>query len=108
MEYIEHRIYHDYVGTVDFNMRDMNHAEGEHEKKWTPYEQDLSKYPEVFRKQYSENFEAHDKANEKFANEDPMEEAGPAMFRKTVPRDMSPWEKKYDDIMPRYTGTLCQ
>ena len=25
MELIEHRIYHDYVGTVDFNMRDMDH-----------------------------------------------------------------------------------
>jgi len=108
MEYIEHRIYHDYVGTVDFNMRDMNHQAGEHEKKWTPYEQDLSKYPEVFRKQYSENFEAHDRVNEKFSKEDPMEEAGPNIFRKEVPKDMSPWEKKYDDIMPRYTGTLCQ
>jgi hypothetical protein len=21
---------------------------------------------------------------------------------------MSPWEKKYDDLMPRYTGTVCQ
>lgn len=28
MEYIEHRIYHDYVGTVDYDMRDPNHAAG--------------------------------------------------------------------------------
>lgn len=30
------------------------------------------------------------------------------MFERKVPVDMSPWEKKYDDVMPKYTGTLCQ
>ena len=27
MEYIEHRVYHDYVGTVDFDLRDPGHNE---------------------------------------------------------------------------------
>jgi len=49
MEYIEHRIYHDYVGSADFQMHDPNHAADSFTKKWTPYEQDLSNYPEVFR-----------------------------------------------------------
>jgi len=49
MEYIEHRIYHDYVGSADFQMVDHNHSEEAFKKKWTPYEQDLSSYPEVFR-----------------------------------------------------------
>jgi carbonic anhydrase/acetyltransferase-like protein (isoleucine patch superfamily) len=49
MEYIEHRIYHDYVGSADFQMNDVNHEKGSATKKWTPYEQDLSSYPEVFR-----------------------------------------------------------
>lgn len=50
-EYIEHRIYHDYVGSADFQMRDHNHSEESFKKNWTPYEQDLSHYPEVL-KQY--------------------------------------------------------
>lgn len=51
LDYIEHRIYHDYVGTVDFDLNDPNHAEGSFDKAWVPYEQDLTHYPEVF-KQY--------------------------------------------------------
>jgi hypothetical protein len=43
--------------------------------------------------------------NEKFANENPMEENGEDHFTRKLPKDMSPWEKKYEDIMPRYTGT---
>jgi hypothetical protein len=31
MEFIEHRIYHDYVSTVDLDVKDPNHAEGSHE-----------------------------------------------------------------------------
>jgi len=38
LDYIEHRVYHDYVGTVDYNLNDPNHAEGSHEKAWIPYE----------------------------------------------------------------------
>jgi gamma-carbonic anhydrase len=55
LEYIEHRTYHDYVGTVDYDIRDPNHSEGSFDKAWIPYEQDLTHYPEVFRK-YQENY----------------------------------------------------
>jgi len=37
-DYIEHRIYHDYVGTVDFELDDYNHEEGAESKTWIPYE----------------------------------------------------------------------
>jgi len=47
-EYIEHRIYHDYVASADFDMDNQNWAPGERYKSWTPYEHDLSNYPEVF------------------------------------------------------------
>ena len=50
LEYIEHRVYHDYVGTVDYGQRDPNHKEGAQDRSWSPYEQDLTEYPEVFKK----------------------------------------------------------
>ncbi len=71
MEYIEHRIYHDYVGTVDHNINDPNHAEGSFDKAWLPYEQDLTHYPEVF-KQYQENFKRYDEIKARFENETPF------------------------------------
>ena len=37
-EYIEHRVYHDYVGTVDYDIQDPNHSEGSFDKAWIPYE----------------------------------------------------------------------
>ena len=106
MEHIEDRIYHDYVGSADFQLKDHNHSEEAFTKKWTPYEHDLSNYPEVFR-QYNENYKAYDKAKERFENENPLEEQGEDPFTRKLPKDMSPWEKKYDDLMPRYTGTVC-
>jgi len=106
-EYIEHRIYHDYVASADFDHNDPNHAPGERFKAWTPYEQDLSNYPEVFHK-YQENYAKYDELKEKTENENPLEEQGDEIFSREIPRDMSPWEKKYDDLMPRYTGTSCQ
>ena len=42
MEYIEHRVYHDYVGTVDNDIRDPSLDEGSYDKSWLPYEQDYS------------------------------------------------------------------
>ena len=106
-EYIEHRIYHDYVASIDFNKDDPNHQYKSWERNWTPYEQDLSNYPEVFQR-YQENYERYDKQKTKFENENPLEEQGDSIFKKELPKDMSPWEKKYDDLMPRFTGTLCQ
>lgn len=49
MEYIEHRIYHDYVGTVDYDIQDPAHEPDSFTKAWVPYEQDLTHYPEVFK-----------------------------------------------------------
>lgn len=60
LEYIEQRVYHDYVGTVDYGLRDPNSVEGSNEKSYQPYEQDLSQYPEVFKK-YQENYSKYDK-----------------------------------------------
>ena len=37
-DYIEHRIYHDYVGTVDHDIKDQAHQEGSFDKAWIPYE----------------------------------------------------------------------
>ena len=106
-EYIEHRIYHDYVASVDWDLNDPNHEKGEHKKTWTPYEQDLSAYPEVFKK-YQENYDKYDKQAKEFREENPLEEMGEDPFKRRLPTDSSPWEKKYDDLMPRFTGTLCQ
>lgn len=55
MEYIEHRVYHDYVGSVDYGLEEPNVKGDPHTRNWTPYEQDLSAYPEVFKK-YQENY----------------------------------------------------
>ena len=68
----------------------------------------MSQYPEVFKKHFQENYAKYDNLKNQFENEDPLDEAGPDMFEKQVPKDMSPWEKKYDTVLPRYTGTLCQ
>jgi hypothetical protein len=107
LEYIEHRVYHDYVSTVDFDLKDINHNENSIDRSWVPYEQDLTQYPEVFKK-YQENYDKYDKVKARFENEDPMEETGESAFAKKLPKDMSPWEKKYDLHMPRYTGTSGQ
>jgi hypothetical protein len=34
LDYIEHRVYHDYVGTVDYDIKDPAHSEGSFEKSW--------------------------------------------------------------------------
>jgi len=107
IDYIEHRTYHDYVGTVDYDIRDPNHSEGELTKQWVPYEQDLTHYPEVFRK-YQENYQRFDELKARFENEPRFKEQGESAFTKKLPKDLSPWETKYDPLMPKYTGTLCQ
>ena len=67
LEYIEHRVYHDYVGTVDYDLKDP--SVGARDKNWAPYEQDLSLYPEVF-KRYQENYAKYDKVKARFEEED--------------------------------------
>ena len=42
LEYIEHRVYHEYVGTVDYDIRDPAHEPDAATKAWIPYEQDMT------------------------------------------------------------------
>lgn len=107
MEYIEHRVYHDYVGTVDYDINDPNHEAGSHTKAWIPYEQDLTHYPEVFH-QYQENYKRYDELKARFNNEAPYQEPPEGPFVRKLPKDMSPWESKYDMLMPKFTGAACQ
>lgn len=66
----------------------------------------MTHYPEVF-KMYQENYDRYEKVKKRFESEDSLKEQGESPFTRKLPKDLSPWEKKYDDIMPRYTGTLC-
>ena len=38
LDYIEHRVYHDYVGTVDYGIEDPNTKEQSLSRSWIPYE----------------------------------------------------------------------
>lgn len=107
MEYMEHRVYHDYVGTVDHGAKDASLGENAPDRGWTPYEQDLTQYPEVFKK-YQENWAKYDQVKARFENEDTLAEQADGPFVRRLPKDMSPWETKYDTTMPRYTGTAAQ
>lgn len=95
------------MGTVDYDKTDPNHAEGENAKQWIPYEQDMSHYPEVFRK-YQENYARYDEIKQRFENEPQFKEQSESAFTRKLPKDMTPWESKYDPLMPKFTGTLCQ
>lgn len=108
MEYIEHRIYHDYVGTIDFLHKDPITTKGAKDKQWLPFEQDLSQYPEIFRKTYGENFKAHERQKKFFEEDDPLEEQAENPWKRKIPKDQAPWEKRTYTAMPRFTGTMCQ
>lgn len=107
LELIEHRVYHDYVGMVEFGLEDPNIKAQSMSRGSQPYEQDLSQYPEVFKK-YQENYAKYDEVRERFENEDPLEEQGEGMFKKRLPKNMTPWESKFDTVLPRYKGTSAQ
>ncbi len=53
---------------------------------------------------YTENYDRIEKLRERFENEPILEEAGESHFKRRMPKDMSPWEKKYDEFMPKFTG----
>jgi hypothetical protein len=61
----------------------------------------------VFKK-YQENYAAYDKVKARFEGEDPLEDTGDSAFQKKLPKNMQPWETKYDLHMPRYTGASSQ
>jgi hypothetical protein len=102
MEYLEHWTIGDYDNGVD---KDVHIPELDPIKwGWNPYEQDLSLYPELY-KIYGENMDWFERAKRKFETEklgdNPPE--GNSFYR--TPKNMDPWTKKYDDFMPRYTGS---
>lgn len=104
LEFVEHRIVSQYA--PDITNPNITHPfieEDYDEYTWTPYEQDLSSYPEIF-KMYGENFEKYQKVKARFDNEKPGEQPAEAPSTPRKPKDQSPWEKKYDDYMPKYTG----
>lgn len=107
MEYIEHRTYQEYVGTVDFDIKDTNHSKYDKYKTWMPYEQDYTHYPEIFKK-YGENYKGYEELKSRFENEKPFQEWGDDPKTPRKPRDMSPWEKREADLLPRFNGSSCQ
>ena len=80
MEHIEHRVetnhYYGHMFDDHEFYREDNDPIG-----WTPYEQDLSEYPEIY-KMYGENFERYERAKKKFMEEDPKEEQGEDAHKK--------------------------
>lgn len=48
-----------------------------------------------------------DKLKERFENEELYLEQGESPFTRKMPKDLSPWEQKYD-VTPKFTGTVCQ
>lgn len=48
-------------------------TENSFDRSWTPYEQDLTQYPEVFKK-YQENYEGYENLKLKLENDDLNEE----------------------------------
>lgn len=107
MELIEQRIYHDYVSSIDHDKHNPQFENNAENKSWNPYEQDLTHYPEVFKK-YQENYKKYDEVKERFETEDVLAEQGDDPFKKKLPKDMRPWEMKYNNVLPRYTGTSAQ
>ncbi|CAI2373490.1 unnamed protein product [Moneuplotes crassus] len=77
------------------------------DRTWSPYEQDLSRFPEIF-KMYGENFDRYEQVKKRFETEQPGEQMGEHPINPQKPTDQSPWEKRYDDYMPRHKGQLLQ
>ena len=73
-----------------------------------PYEHDFSVYPEVFHK-YGDNFAKYEKYNENAKNKPAREDLPDNMEMKSDEViDKSPWEKRINDVLPRYTGMTVQ
>ena len=56
---------------------------------------------------YQENYDRYEKVKKRFETEKPFEEQSESPFTRKIPKDLSPWEKKYDD-KPRFTGESSQ
>jgi len=104
-EHMENRVYHDYVSSADYDLHQHALEHDYHKRTWVPYEQDMSQYPEVFRK-YQENYDKFEQAKTRFENEDPVQASGDTpLKRQSKIHSQEPWEAKWDTHLPRYTGT---
>ena len=101
MEYLEHRALSQYkMDIVDQSVGDPGLKEDHEEMTWNPYEQDLTKFPEIF-KMYGENREKYEEVKAKFDNEKKGQQMGDHPMNAQYPRDMGPWSKKYNEMMER-------
>lgn len=101
MEYIEHRALSQYkMDIVDQTVGDPANREDHDGVTWNPYEQDLSKFPEIF-KMYGENRDKYEKVKSRFDNEKKGEEQSEHPMTPQHPRDFGPWSKKYNEMMDR-------
>lgn len=107
-EYIEHRVLSPHkMDLVDYDFDDPNLREDTQDQTYNPYQQDFTKFPEILQ-MYGENFDRYQKMKEKFEKEKKGEPHSKHPLEYDPPRDESPWEKKYDDYMPKYTGETHQ
>lgn len=104
-EYIEHRIPGDYFNGVEWEQSSIHRDTSG--KGWNPYEQDLTNYPEIY-KMYGENFDRFERAKKKFEEEVPGEQQGEGPLQDRAPFNRDAYEKRYDDFMPRFSGTSMQ
>jgi hypothetical protein len=101
MEYLEHRSLSQYkMDIVDQSANAAGMREDHEDMTWNPYEQDLSKYPEIF-KMYGENRDKYEQVKSKFDNEKKGEQQAENPMKAEFPRDMGPWSKKYNEMMER-------
>lgn len=107
-EYLEHRVFSQYKpDLIDFDIDRPHLREDGDEYSWTAYENDMRFYPEIF-KMYSENHDRYEKMKAKFQNDKPGQQMPEDNMAKQMPRDDSPWTKRYDDFRPRHTGESFQ
>ena len=76
----------------------------EYSRGTTPYEQDLSKFPELFHR-YQENYDGFETANRKFDSELKGTQETIEPLGQDIYVDNQRFKKKYDVDAPRFTGT---
>ena len=102
MEYMENRVISQYNSdAMDPKFYNPVTAADSDERTWDPYEQDLSRYPEIF-KMYGENYERYEKVKKRFETEEKGKQTSEPAVTPMKPKDQSPWEKKYFDHMPGF------
>jgi hypothetical protein len=103
LEFMENRVISQYARDITDPFVTQPIIEEDENSTWNPYHHDLSHYPEIF-KMYGENYEKYEKIRSRFQTEPKGEQMKEPPIIPRKPVDQSPWEKKYDDYMPKYTG----